>query len=228
MGAVASIDFAQSGWSQHGEVLPPQLRADLLARFDAHVADRAGRRSGLAHAVVRALAAAPTVRALVEPILGRAAFAFRATLFDKHAVANWLVAWHQDRMVPVHERIEAAGFGPWSDKADDGVFVQPPEAVLHTLLAVRVDLDGSNAGNGGLRLLPGTHHAGVMSRDRIAAAVAAGTVVVPDIPAGGALRLRPLVLHASPASNGLSHRRIVHIEFAPCELPAPVRFRTRV
>jgi hypothetical protein len=196
--------------------------------FDAYVTDRAGLRSGLDHEVVRTLACTPSIRALVEPILGRAAFAFRATLFDKNAAANWLVAWHQDRMVPVRERVAAAGFGPWSDKPKDGVFVQPSAAVLPTLLAVRVDLDGSNERNGGLRLLTGSHTVGILSRDRITALVAAGTVVVPDIPAGGALRLRPLLLHASQPSNGASHRRIVHIEFAPCELPAPVRFRTQV
>jgi hypothetical protein len=43
----------------------------------------------------------------------------RATLFDKSPTANWLVVWHQDTALPVQERREAPGWGPWSVK--DGV-----------------------------------------------------------------------------------------------------------
>jgi hypothetical protein len=51
--------------------------------------------------------------------LGGEAVPFGATLFDKSSSANWLVAWHQDRALPLMERREAAGWGPWSQK--DGV-----------------------------------------------------------------------------------------------------------
>ncbi|MBL8754306.1 MAG: phytanoyl-CoA dioxygenase family protein [Planctomycetes bacterium] len=220
--------FEHDGWSVHRNVLPRELHDALTALFATHAAAGPGVRSGLDHAAVRALAKCAAVRALVEPILGPAAFCHRATLFDKHDAANWTVAWHQDRVVPVQERIDAAGFGPWSDKPGCGVHVQPPATVLANLLAVRVDLDGSHAANGGLCVLPGSHRSGVLSRDAIATFVATVPPFVPEVPPGGALRLRPLLLHSSPRVASPSHRRIVHLEFAPCELPDPVRFRVRV
>jgi hypothetical protein len=38
---------------------------------------------------------------------------------DKSPISNWLVAWHQDKALPLRERRELAGRGPWSVK--DGV-----------------------------------------------------------------------------------------------------------
>lgn len=225
------------GFVVHAHVLAPELAAPLRDLFAAAVGERPGARGGLDAEPVRALARSAAVRALVEPVLGRAAFAFRATLFDKRGgakgqAANWLVPWHQDLVVPVVERVDAPGFGPWSVKGDDGVFVQPPVEVLAELLAVRVDLDGSRSANGGLRVLPGTHRDGVLSRDAVAAHAAERAPVAPDVPAGGALVLRPLLLHASSraadAGGVGSHRRVVHLEFAPHPLPGGVRFRSTV
>ena len=97
--------------------VPAAARSPLLAAFDEVVGERPGLRQGLAHAAVRTLACSPAVRALVEPVLGRSAFAFRATLFDKTPAANWWVGWHQDRTVPVQQRVDLPGYGPWSTKA---------------------------------------------------------------------------------------------------------------
>jgi hypothetical protein len=225
----AAADFERSGWSVHTNVLPAALREDLLAVFASIANDRAGSRAGLEHAAVQALAKSPNVRAIVAPILGEAAFCFRATLFDKHDAANWLVAWHQDRVVPVRERIDdAPGYANWSQKPGDGTFVEPPAAVLAELLAIRVDLDGSALANGGLRVIAGSHHDVVLSRVRIDDIVATATPAQPEVPPSGALRLRPLLLHASSRSLAGGHRRIVHLEFAAEELPDPVRYRARV
>ena len=43
--------------------------------------------------------------------------AFRATLFDKSPVANWLVVWHQDTALPLRHHVAEPGWGPWSTKA---------------------------------------------------------------------------------------------------------------
>lgn len=208
------------------DVLPARLLPALRAVFAARVPG-AGDRDGLGEPAVQELAACAPVRALVTPHLGPQAFAFRATLFDKHATANWLVAWHQDRVVPVQAQVAAAGYGPWSTKPD-GPWVEPPAAVLAHLLAVRVDLDGSGAANGGLRVLPGSHRGGVLAPETIAAQVAATAAVVPEVPSGGALVLRPLLLHASSRSPHPGHRRIVHLEFAAAPLPGGVVFRRAV
>ena len=216
--------FADDGFCVVANVLTGELRERLAAAFDEVVAHRAGVRGGLALPVVQALAGSRVMRALVEPILGREAFVFRATLFDKTPAANWLVAWHQDLVVPVAARTDEPGFGPWSSKAGV-VYVQPPVEVLEQLLAVRVDLDGSGAGTGGLRVLPGTHRDGVLSRAAVAERCARIAAVAPEVAAGAALGMRPLLVHASSRAVAPQHRRIVHLEFAPRELPGRVQFR---
>ncbi|MBM4063686.1 MAG: phytanoyl-CoA dioxygenase family protein [Planctomycetes bacterium] len=224
---MAGPDLAADGYTIATTVVAPDLAERLAAVFAATVQDRPGVRTGLEHPAVRDLATSPAVRALVEPVLGRAAFAHRATLFDKTPAVNWLVGWHQDLVVPVAARTEAQGFGPWSQK-DDGWHVQPPVAVLEELLAVRVDLDGSGPANGGLRVLPGSHRLGVLPPARVADLTRAGSEVLAAVPPRGALLMRPLLLHASSRAVAAAHRRVVHLEFAPGPLPGGVGFRACV
>lgn len=221
---MSAPSLATDGFSVHSAVVAEPLAARLRTLF---VPGIAGDRTGLLHAAVRELAASPSVRALIEPVLGCAATAHRATLFDKPPDANWFVAWHQDLVVPVRERVDAPGYGPWSQKAD-GWHVQPPRDVLEGLLAVRVDLDGSGVRNGGVKVLPGSHGGGVLGAGEIAAWGGASAAVVPEVPRCGALCFRPLLLHASSRAVEPGHRRIVHLEFGPAELPGGVRWRVGV
>src|SRR5215469_12235400 len=80
---------------------------------------RAGARHLMKLPFVAALAADERLVSIARSALGNGAFAFRATLFDKSPDANWLVAWHQDTALPLQEKREQAGWGPWSVK--DGV-----------------------------------------------------------------------------------------------------------
>lgn len=41
---------------------------------------------------------------------------------------------------------------------------------------------------------------------------------------GGALLMRPLLLHASPPSRVPGHRRVVHLDFASVQLPFGMRW----
>lgn len=219
------------GFTIVDEVLDPALREALLVAFEGlgegPAGRRAGHRVGLAHEAVRALARSARVRALVDPVLGPGAFAHRATLFDKTPDANWLVAWHQDLVVPVQKRHETAGFGPWSSKAD-GWHVQPPLSVLEQLLAIRIDLDGSDLANGALRVLPATQTLGVLRPERIAELAQTVSPVTCCVPPGGALCLRPLLVHASSRATQPRHRRIVHLEFSANELPGGLAFAQNV
>jgi ectoine hydroxylase-related dioxygenase (phytanoyl-CoA dioxygenase family) len=159
----------------------------------------------------------------VERILGREAFCVRALLFDKTPEANWKVAWHQDLSIAVRHRVDVPGFGPWSVKA--GVpHVQPPVDVLERMLTIRLHLDDCDEANGPLKVLPGSHAAGVLSphaldgwRRRIAP-------VACVVPAGGAMLMRPLLVHASSSANSPSHRRVIHLEFAAVELPGGLQW----
>lgn len=192
------------------------------------VADGAGvlRRGGV-YAIRNLLAALPAarglansadVRALVEPVLGPGAFVVRGVLFDKTPAAPWKVAWHQDLTVAVRERVEVEGFGPWSIKA--GVrHVQPPARVLEGVLAVRLHLDDCDESNGPLRVLPGSHLSGRLSAEEISRRRESASPVTCLVRRGGAVLMRPLLLHSSPAPRLPRRRRVVHLEFANAPLP---------
>lgn len=224
---MSDCEFERDGFSVHGDVLGSDLAARVAAAFDELLAGGVGERQALRHPAIVELCRSAGVRDLVAPILGAQAFAFRATLFDKHAARNWPVLWHQDRTVPVHARVDAAGFHNWSLKSG-GWFVEPPRAVHEQHLAVRVDLDGSRADNGGLHVLPASHRIGVLSPEHITSMVEERSQRCPEVVAGGALRMRPLLLHSSRRALVAAHRRVVHFEFAARELPDGVRFAARV
>ena len=73
-------------------------------------------------------------------VLGRDSRAVRAVLFDKTAETNWSLAWHQDRIICVRQRLEVDGFGPWTNKG--GMHhVAPPFALLARMVTLRVHFD---------------------------------------------------------------------------------------
>ena len=185
---------------------------------------RYARRNLLLVAAVRELAESREVRGVLEQILGPQAFAVRGLLFDKTRDANWKVPWHQDLAIAVQRKAEMEGFGPWSLKAGV-VHVQPPRWVLEQMVTVRVHVDDCDEGNGPLRVVPGSHRDGVLSGGQIAERVRAHKPVALCTSAGGAVVMRPLLLHASSAAVKAAHRRVIHLEFAGVELPEPLRWR---
>jgi len=127
---------------------------------------RAGVRHALRHPEIAELARDRRLIQLASEILGHAAFPYGATLFDKSAVANWLVVWHQDTALPLRKRSEVPGWGPWSVK--DGVlYAHAPATALSKVVTLRLHFDDSTEYNGPLRVLPGTHEMGVLTDDEI-------------------------------------------------------------
>ena len=159
----------------------------------------------------------PPARA-AETLLGPGSRPIKLTIFDKTPHANWKVPWHQDLTVSVQEQRDVPGFGPWTIK--DGVpHVQPPVAVLEQVIALRLHLDDTPAENGALRVLPGTHKLGRLSNRKIASLRREMQEVVCTVPAGGAMIMSPLLLHASSASELPLRRRVLHFEFSAVRLP---------
>ncbi len=175
---------------------------------------------------IRELAGASAIRSLVTPILGPDCFAVRATFFDKVPDANWNLRWHQDGVIAVKERVNVSGFTAWSNKAGT-LQVRPPDDVLLQMLAIRVHLDDCPASNGALRVLAGSH-ARRWPREEISECKSIFPEVVCEVGFGGVLAMRPLILHASSASNAPGHRRVVHIEFACRELPGDLEWKQRI
>ncbi len=174
---------------------------------------RAGVRHTLGLAPVAELSQHPQMIELARGVLGPDAFPFRATVFHKSPTANWLAVWHQDTALPLRERLELPGWGPWSVK--DGIhYAHAPTVTLSKVLALRVHFDDSTIENGPLRVLPGTHMTGVLSDDRVHEVATRIAPVDCVVPKGGVLAMRPLLIHASSKSRAEMPRRVVHIEYA--------------
>src|SRR5262249_52043411 len=157
---------------------------------------RAGARHILGQPCVQRLAGDPRVLNLARQILGENALPFRATLFDKSPSSNWLVVWHQDTALPLHERRETSGWGPWSVK--DGVtYAHAPAKALEQVLALRIHLDDSTEVNGPLRVIPGTHVRDVLTDEELQKLDSEIEPVTCTVDKGGVIAMRPLIVHAS-------------------------------
>jgi ectoine hydroxylase-related dioxygenase (phytanoyl-CoA dioxygenase family) len=168
----------------------------------------------------------PSIRNLVDHVLGQDAFVVRATLFDKTESSNWKVPWHQDVTIAVTERRDVSGYGPWSNKA--GVtHVQPPSEVLERMITVRVHLDACPASNGALRVMPGTHRLGRLNQDHVDEHVEEARAFCCEAGVGEALLMRPLLLHASSTAEHPGHRRVLHFDYALGKLAAGLEWRMR-
>jgi ectoine hydroxylase-related dioxygenase (phytanoyl-CoA dioxygenase family) len=212
--------FNRAGFAMVENVLDESAVARLIQSVACAVGPSGYAKRNLLEIIpeVRSLAASKAIRALVEPVLGAAAFPVKGILFDKTPGANWKVAWHQDTMIAVRERIETPGFGPWSIK--DGVHhVQPPAEALAGMMTVRVHLDDCGPDNGPLRVIPASHNDGLLSAEAIDVWRESLPAVTCTVARGGVLLMRPLTLHASSAADKPGHRRVIHLEYAGLPLP---------
>jgi hypothetical protein len=151
-------------------------------------------------------------------LIGDQARPVRCIFFDKNPSANWTVAWHQDLTISVRRKREVEGFKLWTTKA--GVHhVQPPLSILEHMLTLRIHLDRTDESNGALRVIPGSHQLGRMDPNIIKELTATEEPRVCRVDTGGAMFMKPLLLHSSLSSRNPAHRRVLHIEFSDERLP---------
>jgi Phytanoyl-CoA dioxygenase (PhyH) len=151
---------------------------------------------------------------LLQPLLGKDFRAVRGIFFDKTEAANWPVPWHQDLTVALRERGDVPGWTNWTVKRGV-VHAQPPVEILEHMVTVRLHLDDCSPSNGPLRVIRASHGSGRLARERIREMTGAAPECVLPARAGDALFMKPLLLHASSPAKKPSHRRVLHLEFAP-------------
>jgi len=227
----ATSQIHDDGYSvQEGVLTEPEID-ELIDALERHQDGDNLSRNGRIFAVrnlldlpeISKLADSARVRELAEVVLGRKPFAVRGILFDKIPEANWKVPWHQDVTIAVRERGDVEGFGPWSTKA--GILhVQPAAQVLERMISIRLHLDACDEPNGALHVIPGSHRAGRVAEADIPSILANSQAHVCAVGRGGALLMRPLLLHSSSPSLAPAHRRIIHLDFACEQLPFPLRW----
>ena len=225
------IEWNLAGWADQlikdGYAVLPELICEPEIQAVLNVLTQAGQRKGRAgmrHVLglpeVRRMAESAAMMSVARKILGPGAVPFRATLFDKSPSSNWLVAWHQDTALPLCERRETNGWGPWSTK--DGIlYAHAPAEALEKVVALRVHLDDSDSDNGPMRVLPGTHQQGVMSDSEIHKLAEKAEGVDCIAPRRSVVSMRPLVVHASSKAIKEKPRRVLHVEYAEGREVAP-------
>ena len=102
--------------------------------------------------------------------------------------------------------------------------VQPPMKLLEQMLTERLHLDDTDADNGALRVLSGTHRLGRLSAEAIQGCRETHEEILCEAEAGDVLLMRPLLLRASSRSSSARRRRVLHIEFAGFPLPKPLEW----
>jgi ectoine hydroxylase-related dioxygenase (phytanoyl-CoA dioxygenase family) len=191
------------------------VAARLLERAPSH---GAGSRRLLTNSWCQDLARRVRQHAAVAALLPPDSVVVQCTVFDKSPEKNWLVALHQDRSIPVRRRVESPSLTGWSEKEGD-IFVQPPREVLESVTTVRIHVDPCPVESGALRVVPGSHRSGLLApleAERLRDGF--GEEAVPS-PRGGALILKPLLLHASSKAKVALQRRVLHFVFGPRLLP---------
>jgi hypothetical protein len=138
----------------------------------------------------------------------------KSIYFDKPPRANWVVPWHQDLTINLSRPTDRPGFVNQRTLADR-VTVQPPIELLGRITTFRIHLDDTDEGNGALRVVEGSHLAGIQRMDDT-------YIPRPErirtlrLSAGGVQLMKPLLLHSSLRSTDnhctLRPRRILHLE----------------
>ncbi|HEY5993738.1 MAG TPA: phytanoyl-CoA dioxygenase family protein [Gallionellaceae bacterium] len=213
--------FEEAGFAMVEEMISPAMAQMLLAelaRQDMEPLSGGIRRIDKLVPEVAELAHSPHFIATAQRHLPGQPELVRAIYFDKSPDNNWFVTWHQDRTVSVSTRFEAEGWGPWSVKSGNW-HVQPPLEVLQNMVTLRVHLDPATRSNGCLKVIPGSHNIGLLRADRAQEHIDQERIVYCESPAGGAVIMRPHILHSSEKALNAMPRRILHFEYSSYRLP---------
>ena len=144
------------------------------------------------------------------------AFLVKSMYFDKPPRSNWYVNWHQDKTIHLKERKEVAGYSMWTQK--EGIMaVCPPLEVLKHNFTIRIHLDDTDAKNGCLRVIPGSHNK-ILTDDEIRLITESSIAYDCEVMAGGIQIMHPLLLHASNRTKNQKRRRVIHLEFSDAQL----------
>lgn len=218
-------DFEESGYA----IVPLALQSNEVDRIELALDEvaltKAGTRNLLEAEWCRALAQRLRTLPELAQYVPSSSVAIQCTLFDKNADANWLVALHQDLSVPVRAPVSHPDLKTWSRKEGQN-FVQPPVDLLNQLVAVRIHIDDCGPTNGPLRVVPGSHREGRLESSSAHRLREQTGEIACIVGRGGALVLRPLLLHASSKAVSANRRRVLHFLFGPRQVGYGLEWQT--
>jgi len=161
------------------------------------------------------------LKQIINDLFGPGYFVAKSIYFDKPPRSNWFVSYHQDLTISVKEKADVPGFGSWTVK--QGQFaVQPPLKILEDNFTLRIHLDDTDKDNGALKVIAGSHLKGIFRPETVERSFEKD--VFCEVPKGGVMIMKPLLLHASDRTKNQERRRVIHIEFSRTELPYPLEW----
>ncbi|WP_405378417.1 phytanoyl-CoA dioxygenase family protein [Nonlabens sp. Asnod3-A02] len=140
----------------------------------------------------------------------------KSIYFNKPAMSNWFVPYHQDLSIGVKEKIDTEGYKGWTFKKEQHGVI-PPKRILENTITVRIHLDDTNEENGALRVIKNSHSNGILKREQINR-INTDDELICKLNKSEYMLMKPLLLHASHKSTSNSDRRVIHLEFCNQEL----------
>lgn len=158
---------------------------------------------------------------LISQLFGQDFFVVKSIYFDKPETSNWYVPYHQDLTISVDKKVAVENFGPWTVKQNQFA-VQPPIEILENIVTIRIHLDDTNENNGALRVIPKSHSQQIYRPEHVDWTKETETTCC--VKQGGAMIMKPLILHSSSRTTNHQKRRVIHIEFSNIALPAALQW----
>jgi hypothetical protein len=210
--------FREAGAFLYRSVLDGMQIDRVAALFDRH--GRPGKRLSAADLkpVVDLVLADGPIGRIASELIGSAAKPARGLLLDKSEAANWRLGWHQDRTIAVRERIEVAGFGPWSVKAGQP-HVEPPHEVTAAMVTLRIHVDAVDEDNAPLEVVPGSHLLGRLTNDQVERVAAERAPLTCLAEAGDVWAYATAIVHASSEQRRPGRRRVLQLDYSTLGLP---------
>lgn len=216
--------FERDGALRFAQQLTPDQIEALRMLADERIGDRPGARLDGEDQLATLLAASGPIGGVAGSLTSSFARPVRVVLFDKTLDANWIVAWHQDRTIPVVARIDVEGFAPWTAK--DGIpHVAPPFDVLARMVTLRVHLDAVDHRNAPLRIAVESHILGRVPADQAERVAVSREQRVCYAEPGDIWAYRTPILHTSERATTRTRRRVLQVDYADFDLPGGLEWR---
>ncbi|WP_299440367.1 phytanoyl-CoA dioxygenase family protein [uncultured Aquimarina sp.] len=151
------------------------------------------------------------LRQLVYEYFGEDYFLVKSIYFDKPPASNWFVSYHQDLSISVNKKEIIPEYTNWTVKQHQ-FGVQPPLEILESLYTMRIHLDDTDKNNGALKVIPESHGKGIYRPETIDWNTE--KEVICNVPKGGIMLMKPLLLHSSNRTSNNQRRRVIHLEFS--------------
>ncbi len=158
---------------------------------------------------------------IVKEIFGEDYFLVKSIYFDKPETSNWFVSYHQDLTISVNQKVEIAGFGPYTNKHNQFA-VPPPLNILENNFTIRNHLDDTTEENGALKVISNSHSKGIYRPENIDWGIEKELSC--NVARGSVMIMKPLLLHSSSRTTNNQKRRVIHLEFSNQTLPEELQW----